>query len=71
MFTSDRPSLRQIQVKGDLIVKPETQNGESCSPLNSSESQPMHVQLSLPVLVLNKVRRVRRIVLILPANVLF
>lgn len=26
MFTSDRPSLRQIQVKGDLIVKPETQN---------------------------------------------
>lgn len=26
MFLSDRPSLRQIHVKGDLIVKPETQN---------------------------------------------
>ncbi|QRV94844.1 importin-9 [Ceratobasidium sp. AG-Ba] len=26
MFLSDRPILRQIHVKGDLIVKPETQN---------------------------------------------
>lgn len=26
MFISDRPSLRQIHVKGDLIVKPETRN---------------------------------------------
>lgn len=34
MFISDRPSLRQIHVKGDLIVKPETQNGKEIFNLN-------------------------------------
>ncbi|ELU41145.1 importin-9 [Rhizoctonia solani AG-1 IA] len=29
MFISDRPTLRQIYVKGDIIVKPETRNGKS------------------------------------------
>jgi hypothetical protein len=30
MFVSGRQSLRQIHVKGDIIVKPETRNGECC-----------------------------------------
>lgn len=29
MFQCDRPSLRALLVKGDLIIKPETRNGKS------------------------------------------
>ena len=32
LFASERPSLQQLTVKGDIIIKPETQNGESLDP---------------------------------------
>jgi hypothetical protein len=28
LFASERPSLQQLMVKGDIIIRPETQNGE-------------------------------------------
>ena len=28
LFASERPSLQNLTVKGDIIVKPETKNGE-------------------------------------------
>ncbi len=28
LFASERPSLQQLVVKGDIVVKPETKNGE-------------------------------------------
>jgi importin-9 len=28
LYASERPSLQNLMVKGDIIVKPETQNGE-------------------------------------------
>lgn len=28
LFASERPSLRDLMVKGDIILKPETKNGE-------------------------------------------
>ncbi len=31
LFLSDRQSLQKLTVKGDIIVKPETQNGETNS----------------------------------------
>jgi importin-9 len=34
LFVSDRRSLQQLTVKGDIIVKPETQNGEYSSLLS-------------------------------------
>ena len=34
MFLSDRPSLKTIQVKGDMILRPETKDGMfSSAPL--------------------------------------
>ena len=33
LFASERPSLQNLTVKGDIIVKPETKNGEYISPM--------------------------------------
>lgn len=33
LFVSERPSLQNLIVKGDIVVKPETQNGEDTSAL--------------------------------------
>lgn len=33
LFVSERPSLQNLIVKGDIIVKPETKDGEGLTPL--------------------------------------
>lgn len=39
LFLSDRPSIRSTIVKGDMILKAETRNGESTSQLVARFSQ--------------------------------
>jgi hypothetical protein len=39
LFVSERPSLQNLMVKGDIIVKPETQNGQFCFALRVADTE--------------------------------